>query len=329
MWRTFMKAIYVLSPFTNPYLNLAYEDWMMDQIQDDEILFYLWQNQHTVVIGKNQNAYKECKVSELENDGGKLARRSSGGGAVYHDLGNLNFTFIAPHHQYDQHKQLRVILLALNKLGIEAKFAGRNDIEVDGCKVSGNAFAKKRNNSLHHGTLLVDVKMEDLAKYLNVSKAKMQSKGVDSVRKRVANLKQFNSELTIPLLIETLKASFEEVYQIKLNEKIMDSLQYQDRIDKYRSKEWRLNPIENYQAQVETKFSWGEIQAFFQVKSGKIISSTIYSDAMNPDFIEHLSKSWKDIPYDLISMRNAVGNKENLEMVEDILSACFHTEEQA
>ncbi len=324
-----MNAIYVLSPFTNPFLNLAYEDWMMDQIQDDEILFYLWQNQHTVVIGKNQNAYKECKVTELESDGGKLARRSSGGGAVYHDLGNLNFTFIAPHYRYDQHKQLGVILTALNKLGISAQFAGRNDIEVDGCKVSGNAFAKRRNNSLHHGTLLVDVKMEDLAKYLNVSKAKMQSKGVDSVRKRVANLKQFNPDLTIPLLIETLKVSFEEVYKIKLEERIMDNLQYQDRIEKYRSKEWRLNPIEAFQAQVETKFPWGEIQAYFHVNSGKIIENKIYSDAMNPDFIEQLSNAWINIPYDYSSMKKAYVVEEHQSMVEDILSACFHMEEPA
>lgn len=324
-----MKAIYVLSPYTNPYLNLAYEDWMMDQIQDDEILFYLWQNQHTVVIGKNQNAYKECKVAELESDGGKLARRSSGGGAVYHDLGNLNFTFIAPHYRYDQHKQLNVILTALNKLGISAQFAGRNDIEVDGCKVSGNAFAKKRNNSLHHGTLLVDVKMEDLAKYLNVSKAKMQSKGVDSVRKRVANLKQFNPNLTIPMLIDTLKVSFEQVYNTKLHERIMDTNKYQERIEKYRSNEWRLNPIEAFQAQVETKFPWGEIQAFFNVHGGNIIETKIYSDAMNPDFIEQLSKAWKDVPYEYTSMKQSYVVEEHQTMVEDILSAIFHTEEQA
>ena len=322
-----MKAIYVLSPLTNPFVNLAYEDWMMDQIQDDEILFFLWQNQHTVVIGKNQNAYKECKVAELESAGGKLARRSSGGGAVYHDLGNLNFTFIAPHHRYDLHKQLKVILTALNKLGIEAKFAGRNDIEVDGCKVSGNAFTKRKNNSLHHGTLLVDVKMEDLAKYLNVSKAKMQSKGVDSVRKRVANLKQFNPELTIPQLIETLKVSFEEVYHTKLTEQLMDTTQYQDRVVMYRSNQWRLNPIESFEAQVETKFPWGEIQAFFHVKSGMVIESHIYSDAMNPLFIEELKKSWTDIPFERSAMIDAVINPEHQDMVEDILSACFHREE--
>lgn len=324
-----MKAIYVLSPFTNPFLNLAYEDWMMDQIQDDEILFYLWQNQHTVVIGKNQNAYKECKVTELENDGGKLARRSSGGGAVYHDLGNLNFTFIAPHYRYDVEKQLNVILKALNKLGISGQFAGRNDIEVDGCKVSGNAYAKRRNNSLHHGTLLVDVKMEDLAKYLNVSKAKMASKGVDSVRKRVANLKQFNSELTIPLLIQTLKVSFEEEYKTKLEERIMDTLQYQDRIEKYRSKAWRLNPIEDFQAQVETKFPWGEVQAFFRVNSGNIMETKIYSDAMNPDFIEQLASIWKDIPFEYSSMKSVCLNEDYQNMVEDILTACFHLEENA
>jgi lipoate-protein ligase A len=157
----------------------------------------------------------------------------------------------------------------------------------------------------------------------------MQSKGVDSVRKRVANLKGFNPELTIPILIDTLKVSFEEVYDTKLTERIMETFQYQERIEQYRSKQWRLNPLEAFQAQVETKFPWGEIQAFFHVHGGNIIETKIYSDAMNPDFIEQLSNAWKDIPYDYSSMKKSYTVEEHQVMVDDILSAMFHTEEQA
>ena len=157
----------MLSKSYDPWFNLALEELLYDTISESTVILYLWQNQNTVVIGKSQNAWKECRVSELEADGGRLARRSSGGGAVFHDLGNLCYTFLASSGLYDLEKQLGVILAAVGEQGIEARFTGRNDITVcDGRKFSGNAFRFSSGKGLMHGTLLLDTNPEKIARYL-------------------------------------------------------------------------------------------------------------------------------------------------------------------
>jgi len=164
----------------NPWYNLALEEYLIDRVEEDEIILYLWQNEHTVVIGRNQNAWKECRCSKLEErDGGYLARRLSGGGAVYHDLGNLNFTFLMERDDYDLHKQLSVILDAVKKLGIEAEFSGRNDLTAQGKKFSGNAFYFGTDKAYHHGTILYDTEIEPLLEYLSVSSEKIKTKGIE------------------------------------------------------------------------------------------------------------------------------------------------------
>ena len=143
----------------DPYFNLAMEKWLCDHLDGRRIL-YLWQNEHTVVIGKNQNPLKECRLAALKQDGGLLARRCSGGGAVYHDLGNLNFTMLVPNDQFDLHRQCSVLLQAVRQFGVDAQFSGRNDLTAQGRKFSGNAFYHGPHGSFHHGTLLVDTDSE-------------------------------------------------------------------------------------------------------------------------------------------------------------------------
>jgi len=160
--RMIRKLLYLCTDNTDPYHNLALEQYLTDTVPADTCILYLWQNRHTVVIGRNQNAWQECRTALLEQDGGKLSRRLSGGGAVYHDMGNLNFTFSLPKAEYDLHRQQRVIVEACRSLGIEASFSGRNDILAAGRKFSGNSFYHHNGCSFHNGTLLVAVDLANL-----------------------------------------------------------------------------------------------------------------------------------------------------------------------
>ena len=145
----------LISDQYNPFLNRAVEQYLTEHQEEGVVTMYLWKNQRTVVIGYNQNPYAECNVQLLLDEGGYLMRRGTGGGAVYHDLGNINFSFIADKSEYDVQKQLSVIQEALSSYGLQTEISGRNDLICQGRKFSGNAFGKGVVNNLHHGTLLI------------------------------------------------------------------------------------------------------------------------------------------------------------------------------
>ena len=163
----FQRVRLVRSDVTNPWDNLAREEQLVNLCEESEAILYLWRNAHTVVVGRNQNPWAECRLDLLESEGGKLARRSTGGGAVYHDLGNHNYSFILPRKRYNMERQLAVILGALRGLGLDAEFSGRNDLVIGGRKFSGNAYQLTRDKGLHHGTLLFSADMAMLSRYLN------------------------------------------------------------------------------------------------------------------------------------------------------------------
>lgn len=284
----------------DPWHNLALEEYLMQNRAPEACIFYLWQNDKTVVIGKNQNPWRECKVKELEAEGGKLARRLSGGGAVYHGKGNLNFTFIMPKDDYDVDRQLKVIQNAVNKLGIKAEKSGRNDMTVDGKKFSGNAFLIKKSSAMHHGTLLIAEDLQELGRYLQVSKEKIASKGVKSVQSRVGNLKSINPVITVEDVKEKLIKAFTEEYGGSGEVVNADDLareEYQSLIERNASWDWRYGRDMKFDASFEKRFDWGEVQIHLNLKDGHVEKSTVYSDALDVDFIAALGSAFEGKQY--------------------------------
>ena len=268
----------------DPHYNLAVEQYLLESVEEGQCILYLWQNQNTVVIGRNQNPWKECRTTLLQEEGGVLARRLSGGGAVFHDLGNLNFTFLIPQADYDLERQLTVIREAVRSLGIPAEISGRNDILANGRKFSGNAFYKNGKQAYHHGTLLVHVDMEKLGRYLSPSKAKLQAKGVDSVRSRVLNLTELNPEMTICSLKAALRDAFGQVYGCPvdlLGEKDLDRERIAELTQRNRSWEWNYGQKLPFTFECEDRFPWGGVQIQLTVEEGLIQQAKIYSDAMD------------------------------------------------
>jgi len=318
---------YIISKETNPYVNLALEEYLLKHVGEQECILYLWQNEKTVVIGKNQNPWKECKFTELEKDGGKLVRRLSGGGAVFHDLGNLNFTFLVHKKNYHLEKQLEVILRAVNHLGIPAEKSGRNDITVDGRKFSGNAFYSDGIHNYHHGTILVQVDMRMLSHYLNVTKDKLVSKGVDSVRSRVVNLTEYRPDLNIDTIKRELIRSFGEVYGLEpkpLSQDFINRNEIEKGIEKFSSWKWIFGQKIEFSDIYERRFPWGNIEFQFRVVAGEIKECAVYSDALHTEYIEQISSHLIGVPFTPVAMEKALREipvDENTKgMQSDILS---------
>ena len=281
-----MKLKIIRTDNTNPYENLALEEHLTMNVGEDEVLLYLWQNAHTVVIGRNQNPWRECDVEAVKRDKVYLARRMSGGGAVYHDMGNLNFTFIARDELFDIEKQTDVILLACRLLGINAEKTGRNDLTVEGRKFSGHAYFSTGGCNYHHGTIMMNVVPEDLSKYLNVPDSKLRSKGVESVRSRVTNLVDHIKEeklkdKALPVQIEAMKNSLvvaaEKIYGAEALS--VDAPEVpKELIDKYTSEEWRLGSRIPFERDIIHRFEWGEVEVQLSMKGNYIKDVKIYSD---------------------------------------------------
>ena len=268
----------------DPYRNLAVEQVLLESVEEGQCILYLWQNENTVVIGRNQNPWKECATSLLAEEGGRLARRLSGGGAVFHDLGNLNFTFLIPQEDFDTNRQLQVIQTALKGLGVEAEISGRNDLTAQGHKFSGNAYYKNGIQAYHHGTLLVHADMEKLSRYLTPSKAKLQSKGVDSVRSRVVNLQSLNPQITLEGLKEALAKAFSQVYGHPVNilpASELDQSRVAELTERNRSWDWNFGQKLPFTMECQDRFPWGNVQLQLQIQHGTIQTVQVWTDAMD------------------------------------------------
>ena len=286
-----MKRFFYMSPYNDGHLNLAMDEYFLDTVGPDDFILYLYINSNDVIIGRNQNAWKECNIARMEADGVRLVRRISGGGAVYHDTGNLNFSFITGEKHYDVERQTGMVLAAVRDLGIEAEFSGRNDITINGRKFSGNAFAARRHNKQHHGTLLVNADLTRLSDYLNVPEQKIRSKGVESVRARVCNLIDINPDITVEKAIRALKKAYREFYgeYEELGEDFLDSEKIDALYRKHSSWEWKMGRTPVFDYEIDTRFGWGGIQLCLSMESGRIIRAEVYTDALDtgiPQIVE-------------------------------------------
>ena len=305
-----IRSLYIYEASgSDPFGNLAREQVLLEQGPADGVILYLWQNQNTVVIGRNQNAYKECRTSLLEEEGGRLARRLSGGGAVFHDLGNLNFTFLLPREDFDVRRQLEVICTACRELGIPAEISGRNDLQAKGQKFSGNAFYKSADRAYHHGTLLLNVDMGKLGRYLSPPKAKLQAKGVDSVRARVTNLTAFAPGLTVETMKEHLIRAAEQVYGLPaqtfrftaaLEERVAGLTAH------YAGREWRFGANVPATFTCQQTFPWGTVSLELLVEKGVIAHAGVFTDAMEWELSRQLRQALEGRAFTRAAMQESL-----------------------
>lgn len=315
---------------SDPFENLAREQVLLERGGEEACVLYLWQNENTVVIGRNQNAWKECRLSLLEEEGGRLARRLSGGGAVFHDKGNLNFTFLLPRADFDIPRQSEVILRACRAFGIPAELSGRNDLTALGHKFSGSAFYKSGSRAYHHGTLLLHADLDRLGRYLSPPKAKLEAKGVASVRARVTNLSAFVPALTVDAMARQLVCAAEGVYGLTAQPFIFTpemECEVTRLTAHYASREWRFGANAPASFSCEKTFPWGTVSLELQVERGVITHASVFTDAMAWELSQQIQQALVGREFSLSAMQESLLSMEIQPDMRDDLSRMLAEQE--
>lgn len=294
-----MDYKFICDTNTNPYFNLAKEEYLLKQTKDYYIS--LWINEPAVIVGINQNTVEEVNLSALDEYNVKVVRRLTGGGAVYHDLGNICYTVIS---KYDGIKNYYTefttpVIEFLKTLGINAEFSGRNDIVVDGKKISGNAQTVFGDRIMHHGTLLFDTNPEILTKVLKVNKLKVESKGIKSFRSRVENIKNMlKTDMTtkefFDKLCKFMKKDFDE-YKLSENDKKAINKLVEE---KYSTYSWNIGYSPKCTNTFKEKFSFGIFNLDFDVFEGKMKNVNVSGDFFSIKDIKEFAKSLEDVKYE-------------------------------
>ena len=311
----------------DPYRNIAIEEWLVRHVPEDAVTLFLWQNEKTVVIGRNQNAWRECNIVRLEADGGHLARRLSGGGAVYHNLGNLNFTFCAPRALYDVARQVSVIAKAAAHFGISVEKTGRNDIMADGRKFSGNAFYKTADCAYHHGTILIAEDMGNMVKYLDTAGSKLAAKSVASVPARVVNLAELSPAITVSSFARAMQEAFSEIYGLPaemISDDAIDWETVETRRAFFDSFDWKYGVKQSFTDEHEGKFPWGFLRIYISAENGIIRKATVDSDALAANLIAAIPQALEGTPYLSADIQKVIRNiscedEEERGILEDVV----------
>ena len=310
---------------TDPTLNLAMEEYVLKNMPKDDSYFLFYVNRPSIIIGKNQNTIEEVNQPYIDEHGIDVVRRISGGGAVYHDTGNLNFSFVTDDDGNSFHnfkKFTEPIVEALQSLGVDADMSGRNDIQVGSAKISGNAMVKVKDRMFSHGTLMLNSELNEVQNALKVNPAKIKSKGIKSVRSRVANISEFLDE---PLDIDRfkeiiLKTMFGEATQVEEYILTDDDWKKIEQLsnEKYRTWEWNYGRNPKYNFEREEKFEKGFVQIKLDVKKGRIEHAKIFGDFIGEGDITELENALEGTMHEFDSIEEALSNYDIYHYFGDI-----------
>lgn len=303
----------IKSETTNPAFNIATEEYLLKH--KDEECFYLYINGPSIIVGKHQNTLAEINVDYVKKENIQVVRRLSGGGAVFHDQGNLNFTFIKKGEKdqlVDFRKYTKPILDVLQNLGVEAKFEGRNDLTIKGKKFSGNAEHVYQNKILHHGTLLFSSKLPDLSQALKVNPLKYRDKAVKSVRSRVTNISE---HLNTPISLENFESKIMSHIQNMYTESKIYTLTEEDKTaiqklvdEKYSTWDWNFGYSPEYNFQKGIKTEGGHIEINLDVNKGIIKNAKIFGDFFNTKDISEIEQALVGTPHNHIEIKQRLKN---------------------
>lgn len=297
----------------DPRINLAIEEYALKHLDINEtyLLFYI--NEPSIIIGKNQNTIEEINTKYVEDQQIHVVRRLSGGGAVYHDKGNLNFSFITKDDGNSFHnfkKFTEPVVEALKKLGVNAELSGRNDLMAEGRKISGNAQFSTKGRMFSHGTLLFDSEIENVVSALRVKKDKIESKGIKSIRNRVANISEFlEKKVTVEefreMLLRYIFDGEENITEYKLTEKDWETI-HQISKERYQSWDWNYGKSPKFNLQHSHRFPVGQIDVRLEVNKGKIDACTIYGDFFGVGDVQEVQEKLTGVRYEKASIEQAL-----------------------
>lgn len=305
--------IYIRNNSNDPFYNLAFEEYFFKSETIDDAILLLWQNGPSVIIGRYQNTIEEINEDFIDKNNINVVRRNTGGGAVYHDYGNLNYSFIVPSEEkkIDFETFTKPVIDALKEMGIEASLAGRNDLVVEGKKFSGNAQYTYNGRLLHHGTLLFDADLSTLDKALKMKKGKIESKSIKSVRSKVTNLKPyFNEDVDVNQFKEKLLEHFYKAENLKEYKVTAEDRKNIETLadEKYRTWKWTYGESPKCNVIRGSRFNSGYIEFRLQIEKGLIVDAYIYGDFFSGKSAYELLDKFKGIEYKREAIEKALKN---------------------
>ena len=305
--------IYIRNNSNDPFYNLAFEEYFFKLETIDDAVLLLWQNSPSVIIGRYQNTIEEINEDFIDENNINVVRRNTGGGAVYHDYGNLNYSFIVPSEEkkIDFETFTKPVIDALREMGIEASLAGRNDLVVEGKKFSGNAQYTYNGRLLHHGTLLFDADLSTLDKALKMKKGKIESKSIKSVRSKVTNLKPyFNEDADVNQFKEKLLEHFYKAENLKEYKVTAEDRKNIETLadEKYRTWKWTYGESPKCNVVRGSRFNSGYIEFRFQIEKGLIVNAYIYGDFFSGKNAYELLDKFKGIEYKREAIEKSLKN---------------------